>query len=137
MLVGKEIKFTVTHTVQTACPPLEFGIVYGGASGEVDVALEAVKAGWAKVREGGGKSGEEEEGSRKAQLKAAEDEARAAGKGQWAPAGPQERTVEYSMPEDCAAFLAEYKGKPLDGESCCSLVGISANVLRSDHRGLP
>lgn len=118
--------------MQTASPPLEFGIVYGGASGEIDVALEAVKAGWAKVREGGGKGGEEEEGSRKALLKAAEEEARVAGKGQWAPAGPPERTVEYSMPEDCNAFLAEHKGKPLDGELFARSLssGISANDAR-------
>ncbi|KAI5475177.1 transcription factor (Snd1/p100) [Pseudohyphozyma bogoriensis] len=109
LLVGKEVGFSITNTISTTTPPLEFGIVTLNSK---DIALEVVSNGWARVREGGPK-GEEEEGSRKQLLKEAEEAAKAAGKGIWA-ASPSERRVEWGMPEDPAAFLAQWKGKPID-----------------------
>ncbi|KAL8292267.1 hypothetical protein RQP46_001733 [Phenoliferia psychrophenolica] len=110
LLVGKEVKFSISRTVTT--PPLEFGVVFAQTpNGVVDVGLEVVKAGWAKLREGGSKE-EEEESGRRQLLKEAEAEAQAAGKGVWGT--PVERHVEQGMPEDPAAFLQKYKGTPLD-----------------------
>lgn len=75
-LVGKTVNFTISHTVNTTNPPLEFGIVtYTKPDGEtIDVALETVKAGWARVREN--KGADDEEGSRRQILRDAEEEAK-------------------------------------------------------------
>lgn len=75
-LVGKTVNFTISHTVNTTNPPLEFGVVtYTKPDGQtVDVALEAVKQGWSKVRET--KGAEDEEGSRRQILRDAEEEAK-------------------------------------------------------------
>jgi staphylococcal nuclease domain-containing protein 1 len=114
LLVGKEVKFTITNTIQTANGALEFGVVLAG--GEIDVGLAVVKAGFAKVRDGAGKDAEE--GGRTSQLREAQDEAQAAGKGVWGVS--KQATVDYSMPEDPVAFLAEHKGVPVDGELAAS-----------------
>jgi staphylococcal nuclease domain-containing protein 1 len=121
LLVGKTVQFSITHTVSTVTPPREFGLVtFTTPTGEViDVGLATVKAGWAKVRDNAGKGGapaEQEEGSRRQQLLDAEEEAKVMARGVWSTSGPVDRTVEYSMPGDPAAFLAQYKGLPLDGE---------------------
>ncbi|KAM0752525.1 hypothetical protein T439DRAFT_324618 [Meredithblackwellia eburnea MCA 4105] len=125
LLVGKEVKFIVTHSPNST---LEFGIVFAHnpATGSVvDVALETLKQGWAKLRDGAGPKSSQDSpqaadtttlsdpDARRQQLKDAEDHARAAGKGIWAQEAPN-RTVEHSMPEDPAAFLAQFKGVPID-----------------------
>lgn len=107
LLVGREISFQVLYTVpnQSTGPnsgPLEFGLVYQTSpNGQtVDVALQLIKAGWAKVREReGGPSGnanangegaeeESEETKRKNLLKEAQEDAKSQGRGLWNPAGP-------------------------------------------------
>lgn len=127
LLVGKEVKFSISHTVQTTTPPLEFGVVFAQtANGVVDVGLEVVKAGWAKLREGGNKSDDEESG-RKQLLKEAEAEAMAAGKGVWGT--PVQRSVEQGMPDDPTAFLQKYKGTALDGTSPTRSDELAAEAL--------
>lgn len=106
LLVGKPVTVTVRERDQAGS--IEYGSVSHGA---VDVALEMVRQGWAKVRESSAKVGEEET-ARRAALKAAEDEARSELRGQFGSAS--HRDVEYSMPLDPVAFLAEHKHKPLD-----------------------
>ncbi|KAK4688228.1 staphylococcal nuclease domain-containing protein 1, partial [Tremellales sp. Uapishka_1] len=106
-----------------------------------EVAMLVVTAGWAKVREGGGE-GEEavrrlgaEEAKRREALRAAENEARTEGRGVWAEQGEsvriflqavladklsrllQQRTVSFQMPVDPQAFIAEHKGRNIDGKS--------------------
>ncbi|GAA5892084.1 hypothetical protein JCM5296_004053 [Sporobolomyces johnsonii] len=125
LVVGKEVTFSLSYTVQTTTPPLEFGVVYAqGPDGqEIDVAAEIVKAGWAKVRDSSkrdqqGATGatDEDDGTatRRAFLRDLEEEAKIMARGLWSTDGQPDRTVEYSMPEDPAAFLAEHKGKPID-----------------------
>lgn len=128
LLVGKTVSFQITYTVTTVSPPLEFGTVtYTTPSGEtIDVALSVVKNGWAKLREERNKVNaaaeavEEEEGSRKNVLKDAEEEAKVMARGVWSTGGAKEKLVNYSMPEDPSAFLAEWKNKAVDGECCPS-----------------
>lgn len=126
LLVGKTVQFQITRTVTTTTPPLEFGTVtYTLPSGEtIDVALATLKQGWAKLRESKGSNsngaageGDEEADARKREMVEAEEEAKIMDRGVWQSKGPVERRTEYSMPDDPAAFLAQYKGKPLDGES--------------------
>lgn len=117
LTIGKPVKFSVSYTVQGKDSVLEFGTVYiqGPDGAEIDVGLEAIRNGWAKVREGKGQgqNGEEEEGSRRDQLRTAELEATARALGLWGPP-PAEREVNLSMPEDPAAFLSQHKGNPID-----------------------
>lgn len=124
LVVGKEVSFTVSYSVPSANGPLEFGIVYVPAANddtaEIDVAAELVRAGWAKVRDSAKRdhaAGDDESAataSRRAFLRDLEEEARVVGRGLWSGDRPPQRRVEYTMPEDPVAFLAEYKGKPLD-----------------------
>ncbi|GAA6034124.1 hypothetical protein JCM8097_000707 [Rhodosporidiobolus ruineniae] len=123
LVVGKEVSFAVSYTVPTTNPPLEFGIVYvvNPDGTETDVAAELVRAGWAKVRDSTKRDqghGEDEDAnataSRRAFLRDLEDEAKVMARGLWSSDKPPQRTVEYLMPSDPVAFLAEYKGKPLD-----------------------
>ncbi|GAA5925886.1 uncharacterized protein JCM15063_005152 [Sporobolomyces koalae] len=123
LVVGKEVSFTVSYSVSTTTPPLEFGIVYVPAAREgepdTDVAAELVRAGWAKVREAHSsrKADSEDEDpahNRKAFLKDLEEDAKAHARGLWSAEGQPARNVEYQMPQDPAAFLAEHKGKPID-----------------------
>ncbi|GAA5961162.1 hypothetical protein JCM3765_001249 [Sporobolomyces pararoseus] len=120
LVVGKEVSFSISYTVSTVSPPLEFGIVYVQSptgENEVDVAAELVRSGWAKVRESNYKSkGDEptEEENRKAFLKDLEEEAKVMGRGLWSSQDQPERQVDYQMPQDPAQFLAQNKGKPID-----------------------
>ena len=124
LVVGKEVSFTVSYSVPSANGALEFGIVYVPAANddtaEIDVAAELVRAGWAKVRDSAKRdhaAGNDESAataSRRAFLRDLEEEARVVGRGLWSGDRPPQRRVEYTMPEDPVAFLAEYKGKPLD-----------------------
>ncbi|KAK4705914.1 staphylococcal nuclease domain-containing protein 1, partial [Phenoliferia sp. Uapishka_3] len=130
LLVGKEVKFSISHTVSTTTPPLEFGVVFAQTpNGVIDVGLEVIRAGWAKLRDAG--KGDEEESGRRALMKEAEAEAQAAGKGVWGTS--VQRNVEQGMPEDPTAFLQEYKGKPLDGTSGA----LASNVDRGELTCIP
>lgn len=129
LVVGKEVSFTVSYTIATSNPPLEFGIVYAESSDaqQIDVAAEVVRAGWAKVREQSsaykprlGEDGQlSDEDARKAFLRDLEHEAKANARGLWSGHAQSERTVEYQMPQDVGAFLAQHKGKPVDGPFLC------------------
>ncbi|GAA5996660.1 uncharacterized protein JCM10292_003121 [Rhodotorula paludigena] len=123
LVVGKEVSFSVSYTLPTTTPPLEFGIVYAANPDgtELDVAAELVRAGWAKVRDSARRdqaNGDDEEGaataSRRAFLRDLEEEARIVGRGLWSSDRPPQRRIDYLMPEDPVAFLAEHKGKPID-----------------------
>lgn len=119
LLVGKEIRFTVTHSTSPSSilsTPLDFGsaFILLPSGQEIDITLQVVKAGWARVRDDKGKENEDVE--RKLVLREAEDEAKIMAKGVWSVEGPVAREVEYQMPEDPSAFLQVYKGKPLDGK---------------------
>lgn len=82
LVVGKEVGFGISYTIPAATgPALEFGDLTITAN-ETDVVMEMVKSGWAKVKEGRGKEGEELS-ERKTALKAAEEEARKSGSGLW------------------------------------------------------
>ncbi|GAA5856749.1 hypothetical protein JCM8547_008820 [Rhodosporidiobolus lusitaniae] len=127
LVVGKEVSFSVSYTVPSTNPPLEFGIVYvvNAEDGtETDVAAELVRAGWAKVRDSSkrdqanGAAAEDDEqaatASRRAYLRDLEEEAKVMRRGLWSEDAAPKRTVEYFMPSDPVAFLNQYKGKPLD-----------------------
>ncbi|KAH8916110.1 transcription factor [Atractiella rhizophila] len=111
LLVGKEVNFVVHYSTPTAG---EFGIIYLPSKDNMDVALEVLRQGWAKLREGNSKKeGEEEEEERKRLMREKEEEAKREGRGIWA-GSPPERTVEYTMPSDPAAFLTTHKGTNID-----------------------
>ncbi|KAN0062615.1 hypothetical protein ACQY0O_005148 [Thecaphora frezii] len=130
LIVGREIRYRIEYTVPApaAVPgsavsqPRQFAHVFlpPKAPGQPDtnVAHEILAAGWAKVHDSAAKrpnaavSEEDEEGGWKQKLRAVQDEASAAGLGLW---GPDELLkVDHSMPEDTAAFLAAWKGKPVE-----------------------
>ncbi|SPO36247.1 related to 100 kDa protein P100 [Pseudozyma flocculosa] len=130
LVVGREIRYRIEYTVpapaaisgNTISQPRQFAHVYlpPKAPGQPDtnVAHEILAAGWAKVhdsatkRPNAGPSDEDEEGGWKQRLRAVQEEASAAAVGLW---GPDELLkVDHSMPEDTAAFLAEWKGKPIE-----------------------
>lgn len=122
LTVGKEVSFTVSYTIPTS--NLEFGIVYAhspDADGDdLDVAAELVRAGWAKVRDAPRRdqAGDDQDSnataSRRAYLRDLEEEARVTGRGLHSSDRPPQRRVDYTMPADPVAFLAEHKGKPVD-----------------------
>ncbi|GAA5975870.1 hypothetical protein JCM11641_002826 [Rhodosporidiobolus odoratus] len=129
LVVGKEVSFSISYTVPSTSPPLEFGVVFivNPDGTETDVAAELVRAGWAKVRDSNKRDqahaaaaleGEETEAavtaSRRAYLRDLEEEARIMARGLWTTDKPPARTVEYLMPSDPIAFLNEHKGKELD-----------------------
>lgn len=124
LVVGKEVTFSVSYTINTVSPPLEFGLVYvpspSNDDSAIDVAAELVKAGWARVRENKRVGDEEsEEGVRRSYLRDLEEEAKRDGRGVWNGErdSEKEREVDYTMPSDPNEFLQKYKGKPIDGES--------------------
>ncbi|OAV88251.1 hypothetical protein PTTG_01501 [Puccinia triticina 1-1 BBBD Race 1] len=141
MIVGKEIGFTISYTIPSGG---EFGVAHllSGSNPSVDVALEIVKNGWAKLRENtkpgnaddetGGASPEQD---RRIQLKEAEETARREGRGLWAEDIPN-LEINYSMPEDPAAFLSEYKGKSLDAiiENVSNGTTVRARLLLSSNQ---
>ncbi|KAG6903018.1 hypothetical protein C0995_007451 [Termitomyces sp. Mi166 len=105
--VGKEITFTSLHSLPSNDDvPRDLG---NAEVGGVDLTSELLKHGWAKLKEI--KREPTEEDLKKREL---ENEARTAGRGLWNPHGPQARAVHHTMPEDSQAFIAEWKGKPLD-----------------------
>ncbi|GAA6062972.1 hypothetical protein JCM10212_005731 [Sporobolomyces blumeae] len=132
LVVGKEVSFHVSYQVPSTQPPLEFGVVYAPAHDDgadspghvIDVAAEIVRAGWAKVRDSNftpkpragdaDASDEDPTQQRRAFLKDLEEDARRNQRGLWSGDEQPDRNVEYNMPNDPAAFLAKYKGKPID-----------------------
>ncbi|KAI0093340.1 transcription factor [Irpex rosettiformis] len=105
--VGKHVLFTIAHNLPSN-DDTERAIGSVEISG-VDVASELLKAGWAKLKDI--KREPTEADLKKRDLEA---EAKAAGKGVWNPHGPKAHAVHYAMPTDSQAFIAEWKGKPID-----------------------
>jgi staphylococcal nuclease domain-containing protein 1 len=99
-LVGKEVAFTVTHTLPSGG---EFATVLSAPPGPgkppQDVATLVVENGWAKARDNAPEA-----------LKEAEARAQAETRGLWA-AQPDQLTVAFSMPADPHAFIAEHSGE--------------------------
>ncbi|GAA6013769.1 hypothetical protein JCM10207_008185 [Rhodosporidiobolus poonsookiae] len=120
LVVGKEVSFTISYTVPTTSPPLEFGIVYAlNPDGtETDVAAELVRAGWAKVRDSTKRDqatdDDDSTASRRAYLRDLEDEAKVMARGLWSSDAPPARTVDYLMPSDPVAFLQQHKNQAVD-----------------------
>lgn len=86
--------------------------------GDNNVAHEVLAAGWAKVHDSGSRRNanatpeEEEEGGWKALQRRVQEEAQTAQLGLW---GPDDLLkVDWTMPSDSAAFLAEQKGREID-----------------------
>ncbi|EST07919.1 Staphylococcal nuclease (SNase-like), OB-fold [Kalmanozyma brasiliensis GHG001] len=125
LTVGREIRYRIEYTVpapaavpgSTVAQPRQFAHVFlpPKAPGQPDtnVAHEILAAGWAKVHDSvARRSDEADDGSWKQKLRTVQDEAIAAGVGLW---GPDDLLkVDHSMPEDTSAFLAEWKGKPIE-----------------------
>ncbi|KAG0145579.1 hypothetical protein CROQUDRAFT_658503 [Cronartium quercuum f. sp. fusiforme G11] len=136
MLVGKEVAFSISYTIPSGG---EFGAIYlmDNPTSPLDVALEVVKNGWAKLRDSGKfgavdsddlMDGPEKE--RRNALREYEEKAKQDGLGIWADSKPS-LEVNYSMPEDPAAFLSEHKGKSLDAiiESVSNGTTVRARLL--------
>ncbi|CDS01880.1 hypothetical protein [Sporisorium scitamineum] len=125
LTVGREIRYRIEYTVpapaavpgSTVAQPRQFAHVFlpPKAPGlpDTNVAHEILAAGWAKVHDSVARRSEEaDDGSWKQKLRSVQEEASAAGVGLW---GPDDLLkVHHSMPEDTAAFLAEWKGKPIE-----------------------
>ena len=125
LTVGREIRYRIEYTVpapaavpgSTVAQPRQFAHVFlpPKAPGfpDTNVAHEILAAGWAKVHDSVARRSEEaDDGSWKQKLRSVQEEASVAGVGLW---GPDDLLkVHHSMPEDTAAFLAEWKGKPIE-----------------------
>ncbi|KAF8622718.1 hypothetical protein AX15_006809 [Amanita polypyramis BW_CC] len=108
LAVGKEITFVPAHSLPPNDDiPRDIGIAEVGG---IDLSLELLKNGWAKLKDL--KREPTEDDLKKREL---ETEAKTAGKGLWNPHGPKARCIQHTMPADSQAFLAEWKGKDLDG----------------------
>lgn len=126
LTVGKEIRYRIEYTVPApaAVPgssvqqPRQFAHVYlpPKAPGlpDTNVAHEILAAGWAKLHDSTNqrRGADDDQGGWRAILRAVQDDASAAATGLW---GPSELLkVDHAMPEDTAAFLAQWKGKQLE-----------------------
>ncbi|KAJ1028398.1 hypothetical protein NDA16_001565 [Ustilago loliicola] len=126
LTVGREIRYRIEYTVpapaavpgSTVAQPRQFAHVFlppkGPGLPDTNVAHEILAAGWAKVHDSVARRSEEadDSGSWKQKLRSVQEEAVAAGVGLW---GPDDLLkVDHSMPEDTAAFLAEWRGKPIE-----------------------
>ncbi|TKY87388.1 hypothetical protein EX895_004065 [Sporisorium graminicola] len=125
LTVGREIRYRIEYTVpapaavpgSTVAQPRQFAHVFlppkGPGLPDTNVAHEILAAGWAKVHDSVARRSEEaDDGSWKQKLRSVQEEASASGVGLW---GPDDLLkVHHSMPEDTAAFLAEWKGKPIE-----------------------
>ncbi|KAF9793381.1 transcription factor [Thelephora terrestris] len=107
LTIGKEITFTSTHSVSSSADNVR-DIGTAEING-LDISIEILKNGWAKLKELKREPTEEDLKKREAEAEAKND-----GKGIWNPDGPQARTVEYNMPVDSQAFMTTWKGKPID-----------------------
>ncbi|PWY98567.1 hypothetical protein BCV70DRAFT_201888 [Testicularia cyperi] len=125
LTVGREIRYRIEYTVpapaavpgSAVAQPRQFAHVFlppkGAGLPDTNVAHEILAAGWAKVHDSVARRADEaDDGSWKQKLRSVQDEAQAAAVGLW---GPDDLLkVDHSMPEDTAAFLAEWKGKPVE-----------------------
>ncbi|KAK2463207.1 hypothetical protein APHAL10511_004862 [Amanita phalloides] len=108
LAVGKEITFALAH----ALPPnddIPRDIGPAEIAG-IDLSSDLLRNGWVKLKDLKRDPTEDDLKKREA-----EAEAKTAGKGLWNPHGPKARVVHHNMPTDSQAFLAEWKGKDLDG----------------------
>ncbi|CAO1630889.1 unnamed protein product [Parajaminaea phylloscopi] len=118
LLVGREIRYRLAYTAlgrnfaHVFLPPKAAGL------SDTNVSHEILSAGWAKVHDSGSRRNanavpeEEGEGGWKASQRTVQEESQAAQRGIW---GPDELlAVSYNMPDNSHAFLAEWKGKPID-----------------------
>ena len=111
--------------------------------GGKDLASELLANGWAKLKEI--KREPTEDDLKRREIEA---EAKAAGKGVWNPHGQQvciglilamdrteyilqARTVHHTMPQDSQAFVNEWKGKSLDGDSSYLSLLFPAHIIGS------
>ncbi|KAH9915674.1 transcription factor [Fomitopsis serialis] len=105
--VGKPVTFTVSHSLPpNEDVPRDIGVAQ---IGDVDLASELLRNGWAKLKDMKREPAEDD-----LQRRELESEAKAAGKGVWNPHGPKARTVHYMMPTDSQGFISEWKGRPID-----------------------
>ncbi|EAU91580.2 transcription factor [Coprinopsis cinerea okayama7 len=109
LAVGKEITFTTIHSLSSSTDDVPRDLGSGEINGQ-DLTTELLRAGWAKLKEI--KREPSEEDLKKREI---ETEAKAAGRGIWNPHGQQARNVHHMMPTDSPAFVAEWKGKSIDG----------------------
>lgn len=84
MTIGKEVAFTSTHSISSS-PENTRDIGTAEING-LDIALEILKNGWAKIKDLKREPTEEDLKKREA-----EGEAKSGGKGIWNPDGPQVR----------------------------------------------
>ncbi|KAF9648581.1 transcription factor [Thelephora ganbajun] len=107
LTIGKEITFTSTHSISSSVDNTR-DIGTAEING-LDVTIEILKNGWAKLKELKREPTEEDLKRREAETEAKNGE-----KGIWNPHDSQARTVEYNMPVDSQAFMTTWKGKPVD-----------------------
>ncbi|WVO12839.1 hypothetical protein L204_100447 [Cryptococcus depauperatus] len=146
LVLGKEVAFTVTHTVQLASGPTrEFVSLYiaPAAPGQPpqDVAALILAEGWAKLRDGF-KEGDEavrrlgaEEAKKREVFQTIETQAQAEGKGLWAEQPENQRIVAFQMPTDPQAFISEYRDKEIDAivEQVRDGTQLRVRLLIDDH----
>ncbi|TYJ56577.1 hypothetical protein B9479_002669 [Cryptococcus floricola] len=126
LLLGKEVAFNITHTLESnhAGPGREFVSLFiaPAAPGQPpqDVAALILAEGWARMRDGVGEGDEAirrlgaEEAKKRDALRAVEAQAKAEGKGIWDEQPESQRTVSFQMPTDPQAFIAEHKGEEIE-----------------------
>ncbi|WVR05260.1 hypothetical protein IAU60_002272 [Kwoniella sp. DSM 27419] len=126
MLVGKEVAFTVTHSLNSNGPSQDREFVTlliapaGPGQPPQDVASLILAQGWAKMRDGVGEGDEAvrrlgaEEAKKRESLRVIEQQAKAEGKGMWDEQPENQRTVSFQMPADAQAFVSEYKDRDID-----------------------
>ncbi|RSH91298.1 hypothetical protein EHS25_009597 [Saitozyma podzolica] len=153
LLVGKEVAYTITHTIDASAQKSAVGtpqdrefaslLIAPAGPGQPpqDVATLIVSAGWVKVRDGVGEGDEAvrrlgaEEAKKRENLRAAETQAKAENKGIWAEQSENQRTVSFQMPADPHAFIAEHKGQDIDAivEQVRDGTQLRVRLLLDDH----
>lgn len=107
-MLGKAVQFQVDYQVPTT--KREYGKVTLAQG--ITLPQEIVAEGWAKVREDAGKKEEDENGLQYLEkLRAAEADAKTAGKGLWGKGGQIESISDVPDPN---ALVQQYKGQKID-----------------------
>ncbi|AFR93247.2 nuclease domain-containing protein 1 [Cryptococcus neoformans C23] len=125
LLLGKEVAFTITHTIESSTGPnREFVSLCIAPAGPglppQDVASLIVAQGWAKMRDGVGEGDEAvrrlgaEEAKKRENLRVIEAQAKSEGKGIWDEQPENQRTVAFQMPTDPQAFITDHKDEEID-----------------------
>ncbi|KAH6646948.1 putative transcription factor [Truncatella angustata] len=130
-LVGKQVKCNVYYTIPTS--GREYGIVQ--LQDGTDLPIDAVKAGWLKVREDAGRKEESEDLLAKIDdLKEAESQAKSEEKGVHGKGGSIEVQNDLGTPD----FFNQWKGKTVDAvvERVLSGDRILCRLLLSDKKHL-